>query len=103
AAHENVAQALHAEAAVRSERVGVLRLVLLRRQLHPGFRLFQRHTRLQASRYPEVVALVAGVRIELERDEQLGDTIEDLHVERRREHADHRERLATERDRLAEN
>ena len=65
AAYDHVADRLHAERPLRSERGRKLRAIILGRRLHPRVCLLQRDARLQPAERLKVVALIGRVRIEL--------------------------------------
>ena len=69
-----------------------------RRRLQPGPCLFDRHAGEEPPGGLEVVRVIAGRGVELERQEELRRLLQDVFEPRLAEHADHRVGLAVERD-----
>ena len=91
-----------AEAVVLLQRLRELGAEFVCRQLQPRLRLLERDTRLETRGRLEEVTLIDGVRIELERDPEIGLLSELRDVELRADDADDDEWIAAERDRLAD-
>ena len=90
------------EHGVLAECFGKLLVVLGRGELQPRIGLFEGDARRQAPGDSEVVPLILRVGVELERDPDFGIRDELLKVHARVEHANHRVRIAAERDGLAD-
>ncbi len=93
---ERFAEELRRETVVGRERRKLLAEDLGRR-LQLGLRLLERHPWHQLRRDLEIVSLVAGVRIELERDPDVRVGEELLEIRRAIDHADDRVRYAAQR------
>jgi hypothetical protein len=92
-----------AEAAAVSQRVGEPGRVFRGRQFETRLRLLEGHAGLQTRRGLEEVALIDGVRIELEGNPELGRVPAELRqVELRPDDPDHDMRITTELERLAD-
>ena len=83
--------------------VGILLLVLGRRELQPGLGLLERDAGLKSSGSLKVVALVGRLRVDLERDVELRRRSELAEVEFGPDDADDDVRFAAELDGLADN